>query len=170
MTEVDTLWRLTINELPTNVQCDPWVMAFSLVCPNWIFRSRFQVGFTCGLIEGDMPDVVAWRPLQSWKEASRELPHADRTDLEQILGVQLPPGPALPDPLGTLGEEHYPRVIEKVKRLGVRPYWCNAKRECMCAGCANRYLSIQEFDCWMKYSPENIAVSRSRRQCEADHD
>lgn len=53
-----------------------------------------------------------------------------------------------------LGPEDYPRVAAKIKDLNVPNYWCEAKGECACRGCANRLISWAEYECWKKYAPE----------------
>lgn len=63
--------------------------------------------------------------------------------------------PCRPVILGqALGPEDYARVAEKVKTLKVPDYWCMAKGECACGGCANRMLTWSEYECWHKYGPE----------------
>lgn len=55
-----------------------------------------------------------------------------------------------------LGEDDYPRVAEKIAKLGeikIPDRWCSGG-ECACMGCANRYLSWAEYECWRKYAPE----------------
>jgi len=56
------------------------------------------------------------------------------------------------------GPENLPAIEAKIKSLGVPEAqlarWCEAKRECACMGCANKYLTWREYECWRKYSPQ----------------
>ena len=55
--------------------------------------------------------------------------------------------------MDALGIDDYPRVAEKVRLQNVPDYWCDAT-ECGCKGCANRFLTWAEYECWHKYGPE----------------
>lgn len=45
-----------------------------------------------------------------------------------------------------LSEQDYPRVAEKIEKLGIPIRWCDST-ECACMGCANQHLSWAEYEC-----------------------
>ncbi|MHD0644860.1 hypothetical protein ACYPKM_04485 [Pseudomonas aeruginosa] len=52
-----------------------------------------------------------------------------------------------------LGPEDYPRIAEKVRNLQFVKCLFDGLSKCSCSGCAKKYLSWAEYECWRKYDP-----------------
>ncbi|MEX6780225.1 hypothetical protein [Pseudomonas aeruginosa] len=101
-------------------------------------------------------DLNSLRRIDAGSTLQGELhePSAPR-DPERLAYMAELANPCRPAILGqALGPEDYERLAEKVKTLKVPDYWCEAKGECACCGCANGMLTWTELECWLKYGPE----------------